>query len=563
MKNKILILTLILFITQFYAQELTWVNTMGGTDAAAGGTITTDLNGAIYTAGYFFGTVDFDPAASVFELTAQGSSDVFIQKTDADGNFVWAYNFGNTNAENAGTLFTDNQNNVYLTGGFRGTVDFDPGVNDFSLTSNGETDAFILKLNEQGNFLWASQFGGAGNGDAIGGIAVDPSNNIYISGSFSDNVDFDPSPANDFTLTAQGLQDRFVLKLDDGLQFVWAKQLGGTEAVGGGKIAIDATNAIVVQGSFFGTVDFDTSATNEIRTTNGSSDMYIQKLNSEGNHIWVATFGGIENDEISTLQLDAANHIYATGTFRETVDFNPSGGGDIRDAAGSRDIFVQKYDSDGSVIWTQTIGGTGFDDARCLSLHDNGTLFIAGKFNDTVDFDPGPNTANATTNTPDIYLLQLDTNGAFVGYKTITGSSFDNAFGSAISAANELYITGNFMETIDFDASGPMPAITATGMSDIFVLKFGNPSLGISSTSLVLEGITAFPNPTNGGFSLGVPNALGSVDVTITNLVGQRILSRQFQQNKNMTLTLPEASGVYFCTVTSAGASATIKMIKN
>jgi len=104
--------------------------------------------GNVYSTGNYVGTLDFDPGVAIFNLTSNGSDDVFLQKLNADGEFIWAKSVGGTSGNQGLSIFTDATGNVYATGGFMGTSDFDPSSASFNLTSNGNVDTYILKLNQ-------------------------------------------------------------------------------------------------------------------------------------------------------------------------------------------------------------------------------------------------------------------------------------------------------------------------------------------------------------------------------------------------------------------------------
>ncbi|MCG8576664.1 MAG: hypothetical protein MI810_17430, partial [Flavobacteriales bacterium] len=137
------------------AQSFDWVASSGAIGWDKAYSITTDADGNTYTTGHFQGTVDFDPGSGEYDLASAGENDVFVQKLDADGNFVWALSFGGLFADRGRSIATDASGNVYLTGFFDGTVDFDPGSGDFDLTSEGDRDVFLQKLDASGNFEWA------------------------------------------------------------------------------------------------------------------------------------------------------------------------------------------------------------------------------------------------------------------------------------------------------------------------------------------------------------------------------------------------------------------------
>ena len=148
MKTHILTFLFLSAIFILNAQQFEWAKSFGGTSADYSIDIITDASGNVYTAGSFQGTIDFDPGAGVFNLTSNGGSDAFVQKMDALGNFLWAKFFGGTSDEEAYSIITDASGNVYTTGVFQGTVDFDPGVGTFNITSNGDFDGFVQKWSQ-------------------------------------------------------------------------------------------------------------------------------------------------------------------------------------------------------------------------------------------------------------------------------------------------------------------------------------------------------------------------------------------------------------------------------
>src|SRR5690349_5759017 len=127
------------------AQEYLLAESFGGTLTDIGHAVAVDAEGSVYFTGTFKGTADFDPGAGTANLVSHGDNDVFITKTDASGNFLWAKNLGGGGADYSFSLCLDDAANVYTCGNFIGTADFDPGAATFNLTSNGLTDIFISK----------------------------------------------------------------------------------------------------------------------------------------------------------------------------------------------------------------------------------------------------------------------------------------------------------------------------------------------------------------------------------------------------------------------------------
>lgn len=142
-----------------YAQTFRWATQLEGIGNDEGHSVAVDSSGNVYTTGFFSATADFDPGPGTFNLTSAGGTDVFISKLNNAGNFVWARQLGGTSVDQGLSITVDNSGNVYTTGFFSVTADFDPGPGAFTFTSGGLRDIFISKLDSTGNFVWARQFG--------------------------------------------------------------------------------------------------------------------------------------------------------------------------------------------------------------------------------------------------------------------------------------------------------------------------------------------------------------------------------------------------------------------
>jgi hypothetical protein len=171
------------------------------------------LCGNVYTYWLFHNTADFDPGAGTANLVSVGFNDAFISKLDANGNYLWAKGMGGTSDDESSSLALDEYGNVYATGGFESTVDFDPGPGTFNLTPGGSGSGFIVKLDEAGDFVWAQAFEGLG-GTTPEGIDVDIYGSIYTTGYFNGTVDFDTGPGVS-NVTASGSNDTFIHKMHE------------------------------------------------------------------------------------------------------------------------------------------------------------------------------------------------------------------------------------------------------------------------------------------------------------------------------------------------------------
>jgi hypothetical protein len=287
--------------------------------------ISFDATGNILSTGYFYGNADFDPSASNFTLSTTGGpgySDIYILKLDGSGNFIWAKNIGSSTGNSQGhSIFIDASSNVYTTGEFRGTTDFDPSTSISNLISSGGSDIFISKLDANGNFAWAKKMGGIGQ-DYGNSIILDASNNIYIKGYFTGTSDFDPSIST-YSINAVGGDQTFISKLDATGSFVWAKNIGGVQGISGYKsIALDASANIYTVGSYTGTADFDPNAGTYTLTSTGSSNIFISKLTNAGNFVWAKSISSIgSNPQSASIVSDAFYNVYISGYFGGTLSF--------------------------------------------------------------------------------------------------------------------------------------------------------------------------------------------------------------------------------------------------
>jgi hypothetical protein len=236
--------------------------------------IAVDRQGNIYTTGCYSGMADFDPGTGVYNLTSAGLDDIYVNKLDSAGNFIWAKSMGGTYYDSGNSIAVDNNYNVYVAGHFHLTADFDPGINTFSMSAGPQyADAFVCKLDSLGNFVWAKQMGGS-NDDGAWSIIINE-NEITVAGTYNDTADFDPGTGV-FNLISQINSRVFIDKLDTSGNFLCAGNLGGNYI---GSLANSETDAFYATGYFGDTVDFDPG----IGTFNLSSlygDIFICKLNS-------------------------------------------------------------------------------------------------------------------------------------------------------------------------------------------------------------------------------------------------------------------------------------------
>jgi len=222
------------------------------------------------------------------------------------------------------------------------------------------------------DWLWANQAGGI-NDDFSYSIAVDDIGNSYVTGYFGGSATFGTT-----TLTSSGGYEIFVAKLDNNGNWLWAKQSGGTNSVVGNSIAVDSIRNSYVTGYFWGSATFGTTTL----TSSGYEDIFIAKLDINGNWLWAKKAGGTYWDYGYSITVDANGNSYVTGIFYGNATFGTT----ILTSSGYYDIFVAKLDSNGNWLWAKKAGGTSWDYGCGIAVDANGNSYITGYFDDSVTF---------------------------------------------------------------------------------------------------------------------------------------------------------------------------------
>jgi len=346
-----------------------WAKSFGGPGWDSGLAVTVDELGNVYTTGTFTETVDFDPGPGTWELTSAGGRDVFVSKLNPAGELLWARAVGGPEHDESRGIAVDAHGNVYVSGAFRSTADFDPGETVFELSSEGETDVFLLKLTSAGNLAWAKRLGGTEGVGVGGSLVLDQDGDIHITGSFRGTADFDPG-ADSLLLTSDARTDIYVARLDTHGNLVWARQMTGTgeDDNFAGSLMLDQAGNVYTAGAFWGTIDFDSGEATAFRTSEAQADLYLHKLDSDGQFAAVYQMGGPGTVSwVAPLALDPQGNLIVAGTFYESIDFDPGEGSAILDSASAAwAVFVVKLREEALPGDFSGDGRVGLDDLLIL-----------------------------------------------------------------------------------------------------------------------------------------------------------------------------------------------------
>jgi len=348
--------------------NLEWINTIGGGSHDSGNSIHVDASGNVYITGSFEDTVDFDPGPAILNLIAVDSSDIFVQKFDPNGNLLWANSIGGSGNDIGKCITTDNAGNVILTGFWGCSL----GAS-VSHVYYGQADLVVSKFNANGNLVWSNYM--LGSDYASGnGVKTDGGGNIYVTGHFAGTIDFDPGPGTVNRTSINSSSDIFLLKLTPTGALSWVNAIeGGAFHNYATAIDIDAFGDIYISGDFGSVVDFDSGPGVMLDTAYNGAGIFILKVSNQGNALWVkatdAMGWGLARGK--SLTMDSNGNLYLVGHYEGYVDFAPGLDTAFRyppNGNWDNDYFVLKLDSNGDFLWVKTMDGTGVEGALSVSV---------------------------------------------------------------------------------------------------------------------------------------------------------------------------------------------------
>lgn len=397
----------------------------------------TDVQGNIYLTGSFQNTVDFDPGPNELLLTSNAFRDIFVMKLNSAGELVWVQQFGSVEQNSGHCLAADQEGNVYASGIFRGSVDFDPGPDTLLLTAEGEHDMFILKFNPEGDLMWGQNMDWLSTATSYA-MDVHSDGNVFIGGPFYDSIHFE---VNDTMLTLSAPEssnaNSFVSRMNPDGEFLWAAQLGVTSSVVIKDLKLDSDGNILTTGVFWDTPDFDPGPETFFMSSDSSSGTFITKLDFGGNFIWARSFVGTHVVNPEAITIDAEGSVYTTGIFGEVADFDPDGGGYfINGDPIFFDAYIAKLRSTGDFVWARSISSPEAALGKGVAVLPSGKVALLGTYQNQTDVAPSPETYFFNTN------QMFATNTYLVCWNqeckaTLNGKSFLDLNGNMIQDDNE------------------------------------------------------------------------------------------------------------------------------
>jgi hypothetical protein len=551
-------LALTLIASSTNAQGYEWAGRYGGDGEDVVVSIHTDNVGNTYSTGYYTNTCDFDITDGTQIINHGPDYEAYVLKTNSDGTFGWAKSVGGISGENGSSITTDAAGNVYVTGVFQETADFDPGEAEFLLTASGMLDIFVLKLDANGNFLWAKAFGGI-DYESTTGIGVDTSGNVYLSGYFYFTADFDPTAA-EYNMTPAGSGDGFVVKLNPTGDFVWAKQFGGVNFELAMAMKVTGNGKIYVTGNFSGTADFDPDPTVvfNLATPNNYDGVYLLQLNSDGLFVTATKIAETDFHMYGLgLDFDNAGAAYITGYFGGTAVFGTGSSATTYTSPLYFNGYVAKINIDGEMVWAKFLDADLGGQAYGVAVNSLGQSFVYGFYTGTLTIDSNTLVQPASDNAQENYLVKFDADGNTMATFGFGGSNFVDGCAIDIDQSDNIYLSAAFQNAVDINpAADQAQNVSAVEFRDNYIIKMNNSTLAAPDHG-ALGVVSAYPNPTRNWLNFTAMVPLTGVEYTVFDMTGKMVLSGLLSEQQKIDLTSLQP-GIY---MTKIGQNA-FKIIK-
>lgn len=530
------------------------------------------INNAVTSAGVFTGTVDFDPSAGVTTKTSIGTTDMYILQDNINGTFSWVLQVGGSGCTiEPANIITDANGTLYVCGRIMGSADFDPGAGVTTVTSASSTayDAFLASYSASGSLNWAFCIGGT-NGDEAYGLCMGPGGtNVAFTGFYSGSVDFDPT-GGIATLTNYGGTDGFLARYNASTgAYNAAFHIGGSGDDAIMALCVDGSSNLYATGYYSGTAYMDFGGTTTL-TSAGGKDIFVCKY-SGTTLTWDKSSGGTNDDQSVDIAF-YGNYVYIGGGVGAGTD-NFAGGTYSMTVGTGNDGYLAACDlTTGNTSWLAPLspptGATtdGNDMVQNIAVDGHGYVYATGLFgSSTLDiYDPSTaSVATTLTNaasggSADFFMLRYNTGGVYkdacrIGASLIEGCPGLVAWQNPGTGAHEIFVTGAFMSTVDFDPGAGTVNHSSGGLLDqnIFIGRYSwTTPVRLHAAEEQGTTINLFPNPSAG--TVTVDHLVAGDVVTLYSLDGKEAASWPAEDDRlSLDLSTFE-NGVYLLNIRKA-----------
>jgi hypothetical protein len=514
----------IIFLAKYSSLgDLIWVKGMSSANGfGLGKDIEIAANGDVILAGNFKVTVDFDPSSAVLNFSAISTNyyDIFITRFTSNGDLVWAKQIGGNNYDEVKGMALDASDNIYLTGYFMSTVDFDPGPAVTSFTAPLNSKLFYLaKYSGLGDLVWVNY--NPQNESEGGDIALESSGNLVVTGFFnvqfsianagtpfyefvntgnrtfvfrvtpSDSIVWGDSYATigNLSIASGRAGDIYISgysntntwgvslnKIDASGTIAWSQQMINANDASSTQVCFTAKNKIVHVGYYRNVIDFDPSPSNNSLASISQNSGFIAAYNESNGLVWL---NGVRDDNSSyivnekVIENDYSGNILVGGSFQGNINANPTSNSMISLPPSRTASYVVKYSATGEHLWMNYVRGSGSCAVKAMTFDKNNNLYVAGSFSLKAFFDPnGLNDTLTASGSDDIYIAKFDSLGNYKWAFNLGGNSATSGYDLAVKLKcvnDRIYLIGNFFGTVDFNPSAASNTLVSVGGMNDFV----------------------------------------------------------------------------------------------
>ncbi len=519
------------------------------TGTGSGRSVAVDGDGNSIICGHFNDSISFFNSSVI---TGSNFCSGYIAKFDSTGNLMWLNALTGTASIYQSSVTTDTNNHIYVTGTFSGTIT----VNGVSYTSPFGDEIFIVKLDEDGNYIWTKRLSCDYYDPQCNSIVCDGLNNVYVTGGFGDTLTF-----GNIQLSSGPNKDIFIAKFNSDGDILFAFQEEGIHLDVGKSIKVDNSGNMYVTGFFGDTL----SIGDTMLIAHGNLDVFVAKYNSNTDLEWAASIGSDNQDNECkgiSLEVDKEYNVIVIGIIAGEINF-----GDtivstpyfafVNDTVYLTNYFLAKYGSNGDPLWIITEANTGEGDYSVSTDQDN-NIYAVGAFLDTAYFGGNQVISNGYG---DIFIVKYDGNGVILGLEGIGGVSSDDV-SSIISDIHEnIYITGGFHGSVSFGNT----TISSQSSWASYIAKIrGNP-IGIEDF-VNTPSINIYPNPGNNKVNVQIKSntttdlLLQIIDLKGNTIINKKLVSESFNGTDEIDVS-NYTKGIYLFRLISDKNSITKKIV--
>jgi len=390
-----------------------------------------DSNGALVMTGFFNGVFN----TGVSTLSSSGNTDIFVMKTNDAGDPIWAVKAGGPGVDRANAIAKDNAGNTYITGYFQGTATF----GSINVVGSG-WEGYAAKIDQNGNFIWVTTFGGA-FGDIGHGIAVDNSGNVIITGEYKGTATFGPDVLTSMNNSVSGLPtyDVFITKLNNAGNFVWTRDGNANQDDRGLEVTTDATGNVYVVGQFSENITFQSLHSSTLLNAG-----FIVSFNAAGNELWFDKMWG--GQVLITDIKWGGNNIYITGDYQNTLLVEDINGIQSFNAQDQYNIFTARFNESGDLGWLSTNYSVNELHSTQLTLDPSNNAYITGDFNCTyteMNAFYGASTF-LSVGYEDVHCMKFNTAGVFQWARQMASNQADYCEAITVKTVDKPVLAGYY-----------------------------------------------------------------------------------------------------------------------